>query len=153
MGDAQVQWVLLHSRRRPIRLPNAVNNRKRIAQGLTVLGSIVLFASAAFHSAGGYPQISAAMHASGLQPPLVRALQAIWVMAAWHWIGIGTIALVACFARTGPRRLILLLCGLLPLVDAIAGYVSIGPFIGDEMLTVAAVAILGGLALLPNAES
>ena len=78
-------------------------------------------------------------------------MQAVWEMAAWHWLVIGILTLVACFARSGPRRLILLLCGLLPLVDAIAGYAAIGPFIGDELLAVAGAAILAAAALLPAA--
>jgi hypothetical protein len=129
-----------------------MKNRKRTAQGLTVLGSVVLFLSAAFHGFGAFPPISAALHASGIDPMIARALQAVWLMASSHWTVVGIIALVACFARSGPRRLILLLCGLVPLIDAVGGYAAIGLFIGDELLVVAAVAILSAAALLPSTE-
>jgi hypothetical protein len=124
---------------------------KRVAQGFAILGGVVLFLSAGLHGIAAFPQISAALRASGLDAPIARAMQAVWEMAAWHWLVIGILTLVACLARSGPRRLILLLCGLVPLVDAIAGYAAIGLFIGDELLAVAGVAILAAAALLPAA--
>jgi hypothetical protein len=125
-------------------------HRKRIAQGLAVLGSVILFLSAAFHGIAAFPQISAALRASGLAAPLIRAMLSIWEMAAWHWLGLGIVTLVACFARSGPRRLILFLCGIMSLGDAIGGYAAVGPFIGDELLTAAGISILAAAVLLPT---
>ena len=124
-------------------------HRKEIAQGLAVLGSVILFLSAVFHGIAAFPQISAALQASGLATPLARAMRSIWETAAWHWFGLGIITLVACFARSGPRRVILFLCGIMPLGDAIGGYVAVGPFIGDELLTAAGISILAAAMLLP----
>ena len=71
-------------------------------------------------------------------------------MLSFHWTALGVLILVAGFARVPPRRLILVLCGLIPLGDAIAGYLAVGLFIGDELLAGAALAIFLAALLFPS---
>jgi hypothetical protein len=126
-----------------------MQNRKRIAQALVVLGSLVLFVGAALHAIAGYPAVSGALQGTEVPHRIISALKAVWLFVSWHWIAVDIFALIAAFARTSPRRTILLLCGLIPLVDAAGAFYAIGPFIGDELLTVAALAFLASAALFP----
>jgi hypothetical protein len=126
-----------------------MQNRKRIAQALVALGSIALFVGAALHAIAGYPAVSAALQGTEVPHRLISAFKAVWLFASWHWIAVDMFALIAAFARTSPRRAILLLCGLVPLVDAAGAYSALGLFIGDELLAVAALAFLASAALFP----
>jgi len=130
-----------------------MQNRKRIAQALVVLGSLVLLAGATLHGIGGYQVAFGALGRTGLPHRIIGALKAVWLFASWHWIAVDIFALIAAFARTRPRRVILLLCGLVPLVDAAGAYVAVGLFIGDELLALAALAFLAGAALFPPAPA
>jgi len=130
-----------------------MQNRKRIAQALAAIGSLVLFISAALHGIGGVREGFGALRGTGLPHPLISAFEAVWLFASWHWIAVGVLALIAAFARTSPRRTILLLCGLVPLVDAVGAYYALGLFIGDELLAVAALAFLASAALFPPAPT
>jgi hypothetical protein len=127
-----------------------MQTRRRIAQGLVILGSAVLFLSAAFHGLLAYPQIVNAITGKVADPFVVGALKSIWLIVSWHWIVIGVIALVASFGPFAPRKVILSLCGLAAIVDAVAAFVGVGLFAGDASLTVAGIAILAGAALFPT---
>jgi hypothetical protein len=110
---------------------------------------VVLFAGAALHGVLGYPAVSGALHGTGVPPGMISALKVVWLMVSWHWIAVDILALIAAFARTWPHRAILLLCGLVALVDAAGAYSALGLFIGDELLAVAALALLASAALFP----
>jgi hypothetical protein len=126
-----------------------MQNRKRIAQALVALGSLVLFVGAALHGIAGSRVAFGVLRGTDIPPRIASALKAVWLFASWHWIAVDIFALIAAFARTSPRRTILLLCGLVPLVDAAGAYYAIGLFIGDELLAVAALAFLASAALFP----
>ena len=126
-----------------------MQNRKRIAQALVVLGSLVLFVGAALHGIAGYREVFGALRGTDVPPRLISVFKTVWLFVSWHWIAVGIFALIAAFARQSPRRTILLLCGLVPLVDAVGAYSAIGLFIGDELLAVAALAFLASAALFP----
>jgi hypothetical protein len=126
-----------------------MQNRKQIAQALVAVGSLVLFTGAALHGISGYRVAFAALQGADIPHPIISAFEAVWLFASWHWIAVDIFALIAAFARTSPRRTILLLCGLVPLVDAAGAYAAIGLFIGDELLAVAALAFLASAALFP----
>jgi hypothetical protein len=130
-----------------------MRNRERIAQALVILGSLILFVSAPLHGFGGFRAVFSVLGGGNIPPHVMGALKVVWLMVSWHWVAIGAIALVVSFARTAPRRAVVLLCGLVTLLDAVGGFVAVGPFIGDELLSVAAVAILAGVVLFPSAES
>jgi hypothetical protein len=126
-----------------------MRNRKRIAQALVALASLALIVAAALHGILGYPAVSGALHATDVPQRMISALKAVWLFVSWHWVAVDIFALMAAFARTSPRRAILLLCGLVPLVDAVGAYSALGLFIGDELLAVAALAFLASAALFP----
>jgi hypothetical protein len=130
-----------------------MRGRKRIAQALVVVGSLALFVVGAVHAIAAYPEISSALATTNLAAAIISALKLAWLFASWHWITLGIIALVVAFGKAAPRRVLLLLCGLVVLLDAVLAYAKVGAFIGDELLTVAAVALLAGAALFPSAQS
>jgi hypothetical protein len=126
-----------------------MQNRKRIAQGLVALGSLALLVCAALHGIAGYHAVFGALQGTDVPPRLIPAFKAVWLFVSWHWIAVDIFALIAAYGQTSPRRTILLLCGLVPLVDAAGAYYAIGLFIGDELLAVAALAFLASAALFP----
>ena len=127
-----------------------MKNRRRIAQAIVILGSVVVFVSAALHGTFGYQGVVGALVSAKVDPGVIGAEKAIWLIVSWHWIVICVLALVASFGRAAPRKAILLLCGLAVIVDAIAAYAGVGLFIGDELLAIAGVAILTAAAIFPS---
>jgi hypothetical protein len=127
-----------------------MQNRKRTAQALVALGSLVLLVAAALHGIAGYRAAFGALGGTGVPNRIIPAFKAVWLFVSWHWIAVDIFALIAAYARTSPRRAILLLCGLVPLVDAAGAYSAIGLFIGDELLAVAALAFLASALLFPR---
>jgi hypothetical protein len=129
-----------------------VKNRKRIAQALVVLGNLALLALALAHARFGYPEVSRIASEGKASPFLAAGLKLIWLLASWHWVALGIIALAVSFGRRAPHRVVLLLCAMTLLVDAAATLAGPGWFIGDELLTLAGIAILLGAAVFPAAE-
>jgi CHASE2 domain-containing sensor protein len=127
-------------------------SRERTAQGLVISGSLILFATAALHGFAGYPALSRALSGTNLRPFLGRGLRALWLLVAWHWVAVGIVASVVAFRGRSARRLVLLLCGLFAWVDAIGVFVAVGLFVGNEMLTLAGLAIMCGALLFPSGQ-
>ena len=130
-----------------------MRTRKRIAQALVVLGSLVLFVVGAVHGFAGYPEISRALAGTAIPGKVIGGLKLVWLLGSWHWITLGVIAFVLALSKAALRRALLLLCGFIVLVDAALAFATVGPFIGDELLTVAAAALLAGAAFFPAAQN
>jgi hypothetical protein len=128
----------------------AVKTRRRIAQALVILGNLALLALAIAHARFGYPEVSRIASEAQISPRFAAGLKLIWLLASWHWVALGITALAVSFGRRAPHRVALLLCGLTLLVDAAATLAGPGWFIGDELLTIAAVALLAAAALFPS---
>jgi hypothetical protein len=133
--------------------PAAMNNRERIARGLVVIGSLILFASAALHGFAGYPVLSRGLATANLKPFLGGGVKAFWLLGSWHWTALGVIALAVAFRGTALRRFLILMCGLVVLVDAVGTVVAVGFFPGNELLSLGGLAILSGAALLEGSHS
>jgi hypothetical protein len=102
--------------------------------------------------------VTAALHGTGL-PVLERqvtpaelpgiwrdALRAIWILYALHLVLVASI-LVYAVARPGAvSATVLVLCGLIPALDAIALLLFVGPFPGNALLAIAAVLTFGAAA-------
>ncbi len=130
-----------------------MKNRERTARGLVVIASLILFASAALHDFTGYPMLSRALATANLKPFLQGSFRAFWLLVAWHWIAIGVIALVVSYRGTKLRRFVVLMCGLLPLVDAIGTIIAVGLFFGNATLSLAALALLAAAVLFEGGHS
>ncbi|MGO9591885.1 MAG: hypothetical protein ACLP3K_17795 [Candidatus Acidiferrales bacterium] len=129
-----------------------MQTRKRIAQALASLGSLILFVGASLHSTLGYRAIFGPLQGTTAPPENVQALKTIWVLYAWHSVAIGIVALLAAFVRGLPHRAILLVCGIITLGDATGTYAALGAFIGDEISFSCAVALLAAAALFPSEQ-
>jgi hypothetical protein len=127
-----------------------VKTRRRIAQTLVILANLTLLALAVAHARFGYPEVSRIVSGGQASPLFASGLKLMWLLAAWHWVALGITALAVSFGRRAPHRLVLSLCGLVVLVDAAATLAGPGWFIGDELLTIAAVALLAAAALFPS---
>lgn len=123
-----------------------MDGRNKAARAFVILGSLVLLASAALHCFAGYKQGFPALAASNLNPGLQAAFRVIFLAAAWHWLVITIIALLAAFTQTRLRKVLVLFCGLAVLFEAAAGASMMGFFIGNEMIGAAALLLIcGGL--------
>jgi hypothetical protein len=129
-----------------------MNGRNKAARIFVTIGSVVLFASAALHSIGAYPKLSAALSASTLDVHLQAALRAIFLSVGWDWIVIAIIALIAAFTATKLRKMLVLICGFAVLVETGLTLAFIGPFIGNELIGSAAVLLIVGGLLFQNVE-
>jgi hypothetical protein len=127
-----------------------MKGRKRTAQVLAILGSVILFAGAALHSVLGSRVVFAALDASNGPPDIVHGLKAVWLIVAWHWTVIGIVAIAAAFSQLRIRRAVVLLCGIVLLADGAGMYAALGIFIGNAMIFAAAIAFLAGAALFPS---
>ena len=130
-----------------------MQTRKRIAQALTCLGSLILFVGAALHSTLGYRAIFGPLQGTTAPQENVQGLKTIWFLYAWHGVATGIAALLAGFVRKAPHRAILLFCGIVELVDAAGIYAVLGIFIGDEISFSCAVALLAAAALFPAPQN
>lgn len=125
-----------------------MSGRNRVAQVLVTLGSLVLFATTAIHSAGAYPSLSRALSASDVRVPLQQGLRAVFLLAGWDWSVIGVLALVGAFTDTRLSRFLVLFCGAAVLVQTGLTFAFTGFFVGNELLGSAAVLLpFGGLLL------
>jgi hypothetical protein len=122
-----------------------MNGHNRVARTLIVLGSIVLFVSAALHSFAAHAMAFPALTASNLNPGMQAAFRVIFLAAGWHWL---VIAIAVLIGSARQIKSLVLLCGLAVLVEAIGGAVMMGLFIGNEMIGTAAILITCGGVLL-----
>ena len=111
---------------------------------------ILLVATAAVHAAG-YPSVSTAVLTSGLSPPLIAAVRALWLMFSVQLV---ILAIVVILARSvsGARRIVLA-CALIPAADTALLLRFAGWFVGSFGLAAATVLLVLGGLLLPKSRS
>ncbi|MGO8932545.1 MAG: hypothetical protein ACLPLZ_05000 [Terracidiphilus sp.] len=123
-----------------------MSGRNKAARIFVILGSVVLFASAALHCFAGYSTIFQAVSRSNLDPWLRPAFRVVFLALAWHWILTAIVALLAGLTETRLRKMLVLVCGLALLLEAGVGASMMGFFIGNEMIGAAALLLVcGGL--------
>lgn len=122
-----------------------MTGRNKTARIVAILGSIILFASAALHFVAASKLAFPALAASNLNLGLQKAFQVVFLSVGWHWTVIAVIVLIAVFAETQLRKPLVLFCGLAVLFEAVTGGMMMGLFIGNEMIGSAAILIaIGG---------
>ena len=123
-----------------------MSGRKKAARVFLILGSVVLFASAALHFFGGFTHIFQLFDASNLSPRLKEAFRVVFLSLGWHWAMIGVIALLAGLTETKLRKPLVLFCGMAVLIEAGISASMLGFFIGNELIGAAALLLVcGGL--------
>jgi len=123
-----------------------MSGRNKAARVFVILGSVVLFASAALHCFAGYSKVFQALTASNLNPGLQAAFRVVFLSLGWHWLLTAIVALLAGLTETRLRKKLVLLCGLVLLLEAGIGASMMGFFIGNEMIGAAALLLVcGGL--------
>jgi hypothetical protein len=124
----------------------SMSGRNKAARAFVILGSVVLFASAALHFFGGYTQIFPLYAASNLSPRLKEAFRVVFLSLGWHWVVTAVVALLAGVTETRLRKVLLLTCGLAVLIEAAVAVSMMGFFIGNELIgTAALLLVCGGL--------
>jgi hypothetical protein len=116
----------------------------KAARLLVVLGCIVLFFNTALHWIAGHLNLSRALAASNLPPPVASGLHAVFVLVGWDWTVIAIVALIAAFSGARARKAILIFCAVALLVSAGIVFHFVGWFIADETLGAAGLLILLG---------
>jgi len=120
--------------------------RDRLPRLLALAGSLVLVTTALFHSTG-YPGVTAAVERGEVTGQLAKIVGPLWLFPSYHWIFAALVgAMAARFPGTISRVLLGLTAGLLA-ADAIVILASVGPFLGEALLAVAAL-LFAAAALL-----
>lgn len=115
----------------------------RVSRWLIGVAAVLLVATAAVHAAG-YPSVSATILASGLDPSLVAAVKALWLMFSVHLVLLAVVVTLAASVSGGRR--IVLACALIPAADTAVLLRFVGWFVGSFSLAAATVLlVLGGL--------
>ncbi len=123
-----------------------MSGRNEAARVFVILGSVVLFASAALHCFAGFSKVFQALTTSNLNPGLQAAFRVVFLSLGWHWLLTAIVALLAGVTETRLRKMLVLLCGLAVLLEAGVGASMMGFFIGNEMIGAAALLLVcGGL--------
>ena len=130
-----------------------MNSRNKAARVFVLLGSVVLFASAALHCFAGYSKVFPAFSASNLNPGLQAAFRVVFLSLGWHWLVPAIVALLAGVTETRLRKGLVLLCGVAVLLEAGVGASMMGLFIGNEMIGAAALLLVCGGLLFDQSEA
>ncbi len=131
---------------------SAFGFRSKLARFLLLGGALLLFAVTVLHSAG-YVTTSIAVANSGLAPELKAAFKALWLGFSLQAL---VTALVVGVAAIWPRSVssaVLLICALLPTLNAALLINFLGSFWGGLILALGAVLVLAGTALRPGAAT
>ncbi len=121
-----------------------MSGRNEAARVFVILGSVVLFASAALHCFAGFSKVFQALTTSNLNPGLQAAFRVVFLSLGWHWLLTAIVALLAGVTETRLRKMLVLLCGLAVLLEAGVGASMMGFFIGNEMIGAAALLLVSG---------
>lgn len=113
------------------------------ARRLVWLGSIVLAATAALHGSG-YAEVQTAVAESNIDGVLSTAVGGLWLFASAHWLFLAILAVVTVSKATPLTRLVLGLIVAVLAVDIVLLLIHVGPFIGEALLGVAALAYAAG---------
>ncbi len=111
-----------------------------------LFGSVVLAATSAFH-ATGYAIVVRDTSAEGVSEFLQSAAKGLWLYASLHWLFIAVVAVVAAWLPSRLSRIVLALSSAVVAADAVLLLVFVGPFVGELLLAVAAVAHIVGAVL------
>ena len=114
-----------------------------VSRWLIIGAGVLLVATAAVHAAG-YPSISRIILASAVDPSLVAAVRALWLMFSAHLVILAVVVILA--RRVSGGRRIVLACALIPAADTALLLRFVGVFEGTLGLGAATVLlVLGGL--------
>lgn len=123
-----------------------MDGRNKAALAFVILGSVLLFASAALHFVGGYTVGFPSLRASNLDAPLQTGFRVVFLSLGWQRVVIAVVALLAGATQTRLRRVLVLFCGLAVLFEAAAGASMMGFSTGSEMVGAGALLLVcGGL--------
>jgi len=125
-----------------------MDSGNRVARILVILGTVVLLLSVTLHTFASQKVAFPALAASNLSSGMQAALRVVFVSVGWHWLVIAVVTLIALFAQSRAGKMIVLVCGLATLLEAVGGAFSMGIFIGNEMIGAAGLLILLGAVLL-----
>jgi len=119
----------------------------KLARWLVIVGCVLSFGTALLHGYG-YKSVSSVISATNTPQILVAAFKCIWMVFSIQFIVLSAIAAVAMGSSRGKQ--LVLLCSLIPILDAGLMLYYIGPFIGAYCVIAVAVFMLAGGILLPG---
>ena len=121
-----------------------------VSRWLIIGAGVLLVATAAVHAAG-YPSISRIILASAVDPSLVAAVRALWLMFSVHLVILAVVVILA--RRVSGGRRIVLACALIPAADTALLLRFAGWFVGSFGLAAATVLLVLGGLLWPKSGS
>lgn len=105
----------------------------------------LLVITAALHGTG-FPEIDRLVMHAEMAEIWRNALRAVWIIYSAHLLLIAAILMYAAGRTHAVPGPLLMLCGLIPAVDALLLLIYVGGFIGTLLLGLAAVLVFGAVA-------
>ena len=124
-------------------------NSTKIAKAIVRAGAAALILTAFAHLYLGFPFVERAILNSTLNAEFSGAFKAIWVAFSSHLFIVSSLLLIYAFKRGVSQKPFIILCGIVPVIDALLLTVWVSAaHIGVMMLSVSGALILigGGLA-------
>lgn len=127
----------------------ALGFRSKLARLLLLGGAVILLLVAVLHTFG-YVTTAIAVSNSGLSPELKSAVKALWLGFSLQAAVMGLVILIAAWKPSSVSSAVLLICALLPTLNAALLFKFVGSFYGAVMLAAGAVLVLVGTVLRPG---
>jgi len=118
----------------------------KLAKITGVIGSILLLATAGFHSTA-LNQASEAANAENAHALVAMTFEGIWLMPSITWIIVALLSVWLVFRRSPKSAQTTIVLSLIPLAHAVVILIYTGPFIGAYMLIASSSFILLGSIL------
>jgi hypothetical protein len=115
-----------------------------------LIGAIALLGVAAFYFAT-YLGLSIAVRNSGLTPFYQQTIRAMWLAFCLQACLLGALYTLVAFRPAAISRPVIVICGLLPMVEAVMMFSYTKSFVAMTLLTIAALFVLLGALLWPSA--
>lgn len=115
-----------------------------------LIGAFALLGVAAYYLAS-YVGLSIALRNSSLEPFYKQTIQAMWLGFCLQACLLGALYCLVAFRPHAISRPVVVICGLLPMVEAVLTFSYTDNFVAMILLTIAALFVLLGSLLWPQA--
>lgn len=122
----------------------------KLSRWLLLGGAVVLFI-VTLHHAAGYVTASIAVANSGLTPELKQSVRALWLGFSLQALVTALVVLIAAFRPLSISAPVLVICALLPALNAALLFSYRGNLTGAALLAAGGLLVIAGAALRPRA--
>lgn len=127
-----------------------MNMRARLFR-YCMLGSAAALIAIAVYYFIGYLGVAIAVGNNGLQPYYQQSIRALWLGFCLQSLLLGSLFALSALRPRAISKPVMVICGLLPILEAVLLFSFTGSFAGMLLMSLAALLVLTGGALWPPA--